>query len=137
MRYRERSFDTREYWLGGFIQKKKVIHLEQQFESAVIFSPLGFLKWLWLEFVFREGIAYINAAQIFAKCVLIFFFGQWNTVLQKCVCVCVCVCVCTNVLREETEQYSFWLNDTRNTSHLGFLIQFSQVPYNSKWRIGI
>lgn len=65
----------------GVLSRKKVVHLEQQFKSAVIFSPLGSLKWLWLEFVFREGIAYINAAQIFAKCVLIFFFGQWNTVL--------------------------------------------------------
>ena len=65
----------------GFYLEKKVLHLEQQFESAVVFCPLGSLKGLWLEFVFREEIAYINAAQIFATCVLIFFFGQWNTVL--------------------------------------------------------
>ena len=85
----------------GVLSRKKVLHLEQQFESAVVFCPLGSLKWIGLEFVFCEGIAYINAAQIFAKCVLIFFFGQWNSAVE--VCVCVCVCVYTHVLREETK----------------------------------
>lgn len=116
----------------AFLIQKKVLHLEKQFKSAVIFSPLGSLKWRWLKFVFCKGIAYMNAAQIFAKCVLIFFLGQWDTVLLG-----VCVCVYTHVLIEGTKQCSFWVNDTRNKSCLGFLIEFNQLSYNSKWRIGI
>lgn len=58
------------------------------FFNVMILSPLGPLKLLWLIFDFHKRIAYINATQMYAVCELIFFLGQWNTVLLGCVCVC-------------------------------------------------